>query len=184
MRVVTGDWDQADLDDPRTLPLINYGLSGVNRFEHCDAAYCLTGYYVNEATVAEAVHDLDASTKRYPVRIRTAVDPPRRTATVELPDDRETIVPQVARWVLEQKEADVVVQAVGRVRPFTRPREVITFHAARCPKCVPPCSSARSARPAAISGSRPAADPKPSRGPPRPAGSRPWASRTPGSRRN
>jgi hypothetical protein len=137
VRVVTGDWDQADLDDPRTLPLINYGLSGVNRFEHCDAAYCLTGYYVNEATVAEAVHDLDASTERYPVRIRTAVDPPRRTATVELPDDREAIVPQVARWVLEQKEADVVVQAVGRVRPFTQPREIITFHAGALPEVRP-----------------------------------------------
>jgi hypothetical protein len=30
-------------------------------------------------------------------------------------------------------EADVVVQAVGRVRPFTRPREVITFHAGELP---------------------------------------------------
>ena len=42
---------------------------------------------------------------------------------------RLTCLPQVARWVLEQKEADVVVRAVGRVRPFTQPREVITFHA-------------------------------------------------------
>jgi DNA-binding NarL/FixJ family response regulator len=32
-----------------------------------------------------------------------------------------------------QKEADVVVQAVGRVRPFTRPREVITMHMGELP---------------------------------------------------
>ena len=185
VRIVTGDWDQADLDDPRTLPLINYGISGVNRFEGCDAAYCLTGYYVNEATVAGAVHDLDASTECYPVRIRTAADPPRRTATVEPPDDRETILPQVARWVLDQKEADVVVQAVGRVRPFTRPREVITFHAGALPE-VRPTLQFRTLGQARdlLRHRRRAAAPGPRRGPPRPAGSRPWASRTPGSRRS
>src|SRR5262249_50832720 len=32
-----------------------------------------------------------------------------------------------------QVEADTVLQAVGRVRPFTRPREVITFQHGRLP---------------------------------------------------
>jgi hypothetical protein len=35
--------------------------------------------------------------------------------------------------MLIQMEADVIVQAVGRVRPFTRPREVITFHVGDLP---------------------------------------------------
>jgi hypothetical protein len=73
------------------------------------------------------VHDLDPATERFPVRLGFAGDPPRRRAIVDLPDDRETILPQLARWVLEEKEDNVVVQAVGRVRPFTRPREVISF---------------------------------------------------------
>ena len=127
VHVVTGAWDEADLADPRTLPLISYGISGVNRFEGHDCAYCLTGYYVSAATVAAAVQDLEATPDRFPVWIRNRGNPARRVAHVDLPDDREALLPQLARWTLEQKEADVVVQAVGRVRPFTRPREVITF---------------------------------------------------------
>jgi DNA-directed RNA polymerase specialized sigma24 family protein len=53
---------------------------------------------------------------------------------VDLPDDRETILPRIARWVLEQKEDDVVVQAVGRVRPFTKSREIITFQVGNLPE--------------------------------------------------
>ncbi len=133
VRIPTGRWGRHDLNDPRTLPLINYGVSGVNRFQHCEAAYCLTGYYVSAAALARAVHDLDPAADRYPVSIRCAGDPPRRRAEVHLPDGRETILPRVVSGTLLQKEADVVVQAVGRVRPFTRPREVITFHMGELP---------------------------------------------------
>jgi hypothetical protein len=131
--IATGNWARHDLHDPRTVALINYGVAGVNRFEHCEAAYCLNSYFVTPATVSEAVQDVEASGERYPVRIETIGDPPQRRVQVELPDDREPLLPHVAQAVLEQKEADVVVQAVGRVRPFTRPREVITFHAGDLP---------------------------------------------------
>src|SRR5262249_13212277 len=79
------------------------------------------------------LQDIEASTDRYPVSIQTVGDPPHRRARVELPDGREPLLPRLAQAVLDQKEADVVVQAVGRVRPFTRPREVITFHAGDLP---------------------------------------------------
>jgi hypothetical protein len=125
--VVTGGWDEADLADPRTIPLINYGVCGVNRFEGHDAAYCLTAYYVSAATVEASTRALEGPGGGFAVRVVTGGDPPRRTAVVDPPGVRETILPALARWTLEQKEADVVVQAVGRVRPFTRPREVITF---------------------------------------------------------
>jgi hypothetical protein len=127
VQVVVGNWDKVVLDDPRILPLITYGIAGVNLFEDFDCAYCLTGFYINEATVAAVVHDLDATEDRFPIRIQTLGHPPRRVARVDLPDDRETILPHIAQWVLDQKEGDVVVQAVGRVRPFTKPREIITF---------------------------------------------------------
>jgi hypothetical protein len=128
VRVVTEGWDSVDLSNPRNLPLINYGVSGINRFEGFDCAYCLTGYYVSPSAISDAVQDLQATEDRFPITIRTEGEPPRRTAHVELPDDRATNLPDLARWTLEQKESDLVVQAVGRVRPFTRPREVITFH--------------------------------------------------------
>jgi hypothetical protein len=131
--VATGNWARHDLHDPRTVALINYGVAGLNRFEHCEAAYCLNSYFVTPAVVSAAVQDVESSGERYPVRIETIGDPPQRRVQVELPDGREPLLPRVAQAVLEQKEADMVVQAVGRVRPFTRPREVITFHVGDLP---------------------------------------------------
>jgi hypothetical protein len=126
--VVTGGWGKVDLTDPRTLPLINYGISGVNLFEDFDAAYCLSSYYIPAATVAEVLYDIDPTADRFLLEIRRSTGwPPQRRAHVALPDNRETILPRVAQCLLDQMEAGVVVQAVGRVRPFTRPREVITF---------------------------------------------------------
>ena len=127
VRVVTGGWDDVNLADPRTLPLINYGVSGVNRFEGHDSVFCLCGYYANAAAVSAVVNDLGLSSDRPSIRIAIAGDPPRRRAIVEHAGDGESILPRVARWVLQQKEDDVVIQAVGRVRPFTKAREVITF---------------------------------------------------------
>jgi hypothetical protein len=133
VRVVTGRWDRHDLDDPRTLPLISYGVSGVNLFEYHDAAYCLSGYYIDKTVIEQTVYDIDASWGRFPFDIHYTGTPRRRQAHVSLPDERETILPLIVQGVFEQKEADVVVQAVGRVRPFTRPREVITFQAGLLP---------------------------------------------------
>jgi hypothetical protein len=133
VQVVTGNWGGHDLQDPRTVPLISYGVVGLNAFQHIEAAYALNSYYVSAATVADAVHDLDASEERYPITVRFAGEPRRREARVSLPDARETILPRIAQGVLEQKEADVVVQALGRVRPFTKAREVISFQAGELP---------------------------------------------------
>jgi hypothetical protein len=129
VRIVTKGWDRLTLDNPRLLPLITYGICGVNRFEHFDAAHCLTGYYINDSILIRTVYDIDATTDRFPITIRSEGTPRRRIAHVELPDQREPITPLIAQEVLVQKEADVVLQAVGRVRPFTRPREIITFQA-------------------------------------------------------
>lgn len=127
-KIVTGNWKRHDLMDPRVLPLINYGVSGLNRFQHCEAAYCLTGYYVSPTTLSQAVQDMDSTIDRFPITIDCGGNPRRREAKVHLPDERQCILPCVAANMLEQLEADVIVQAVGRVRPFTKPREIITFH--------------------------------------------------------
>jgi hypothetical protein len=95
---------------------------GVNRFEHMEAAYCLNSYYARPDVIARAAQDLEPTTHRYPLSICTDGEPPRRRAVVQLPAGVEPITPHIAQQVLEQREADVVVQAVGRVRPFTSPR--------------------------------------------------------------
>lgn len=132
VRLVLKNWKKADLVDPRTLPLITYGISGVNLFENHDAAYCLNSFYTAAEAVTAAVNDLNPTNSRSIVTLGWAGDPPVHVADVG-PDAAGSILPALAGWVLDQKEADVAMQAVGRVRPFTRPREVITFQRGRLP---------------------------------------------------
>jgi hypothetical protein len=130
VRIVTGDLEATDLAAPATVPLISYGLVGTNLFEDFTCAYCLTGYYVDEAVVDAVLQDILASDGHLPIRITTQGRPRRRRAGVVWPAHRGYDVHRLAQLALEQQELDVVLQAVGRVRPYTRPREVITFQCA------------------------------------------------------
>jgi hypothetical protein len=133
-RVVTTDWDAADLTAPHVIPLISYGLIGTNLFEDFTCAYCLTGYYVDEEVIDAVLQDVLASDGHLPIRITTEGQPRRRRAGVVWPAHRGYDVHRLAQLALEQQELDVVLQAVGRVRPYTRPREVITFQCAAHPQ--------------------------------------------------
>ena len=108
-------------------------MVGVNRFEHVEAAYCLSGYYVAPAAVERLTNDLVPNTDHHRVRIETTGDPPRRRVRLAGPRAGGSVLDQIAPELLVQKEADVIVQGVGRVRPFTSAREVITFHAGGLP---------------------------------------------------
>jgi hypothetical protein len=130
LQVVTDRLSAGGLADPRVVPLINYGVIGVNLFEDFDAAYCLTGFYVNEAVVNHCLQDVTRRDLRLPIRIETTGTPRRRQARVADPDHRYYDVATLAQPALEFQEHSAVIQAVGRVRPFTRPREIITFQMA------------------------------------------------------
>jgi hypothetical protein len=134
VRIVTGNWDAAGLAAPGTVPLISYGLIGTNLFEDFTCAYCLTGYYVDEGVVDAVLQDVLASDGHLPIRITTEGRPRRRRAGVVWPAHRGYDVHRLAQLALEQQELDVVLQAVGRVRPYTRPREVVTFQCAAHPQ--------------------------------------------------
>ena len=125
----------------------------MNRFEHFDAAYCVNSFYVSQAAVARAIREMEPTETRYEVTLGFRGNPPCRYAKVEVPDARKTILPRIANDVLVQREADVVVQAVGRVRPFTRPREIITFQVGDLPGWNTRWSSPRWSRPATTSAS-------------------------------
>jgi len=109
------------------VPIINYGMIGVNRFQFYDCAYCLTGYYVNERIVNSILQDIVASDHHIPIKIKTGGMPRRRRVEVINYKDRFYDVGKLAQMALAQQEMDVVLQAVGRVRPYTNPREIITF---------------------------------------------------------
>ncbi len=116
------------------VPIINYGVSGVNYFEKYHCAYCLTGYYVNEEIVNTILQDIYAEDYTIPIQITTRGIPRRRTASVVNFKDRFYSIQQLAPVALRHMEMDVVLQAVGRVRPYTMPREVITFQCSDHPQ--------------------------------------------------
>ena len=64
---------------------------------------------------------------KVPIEIKTGGRPRRRHAGALRPDDRVYDVHGLAQYALDSLEIDPVLQAVGRVRPFTGPREIITF---------------------------------------------------------
>jgi hypothetical protein len=133
VELVTGGWRDRDLGDPRVVPIISFGMVGVNLFEEHENVYCLTSYLAREEAVAQALRDIEPGYAHYPVRLECAGEPLRRRAVVELPAGERPILPALAEELLIFREGDLVVQAVGRVRPFTRPREVITLHPGALP---------------------------------------------------
>ena len=131
--VAISGWQVERLRDTRIVPLINYGMIGTNLFQEFDCAYCLNGYYVTEAAVNSILQDLLGSDMNIPLKISIGGSPCRRRAGVLNNKDRIYDVHQLAQHALNHLEADTVLQAVGRVRPYTQPREVITFQCASHP---------------------------------------------------
>ncbi|MFH2064728.1 MAG: hypothetical protein ABIK15_05995 [Pseudomonadota bacterium] len=133
VRVVdTGE--EIDISDINIIPIINYGMIGINTFESYDCAYCLTGYYVNEDIINTILQDIVASDMYIPINIKTVGVPRRRKAEVLNYRDRVYDINYLAQMALDQMEMDTVIQAVGRVRPYTKPREIITFQCAGHPQ--------------------------------------------------
>lgn len=127
IRIVTGGWNTTDLADPAIIPLINFGAIGTNLFERFECAYCLTGYYVNELVLNEILQDIEAADGHVPIKITTDGRPRRREVTVTSDRFAHSDLPRLSQKALGQQEIDVVLQAVGRVRPYTRPREIVMF---------------------------------------------------------
>src|SRR5262249_9865638 len=127
VRLVTGDWDRVDLDAPFVVPLISYGAIGTNCFEGFSGAYCLTGFYVSEEALDTVLQDVLASDGHIPVRRTTGGRRGRGKGGVLRRAHRLYDVHHLAQLALDQQEMDVVLQAVGRVRPYTEAREILTF---------------------------------------------------------
>ena len=118
---------------PTVLPLIHYGINGVNSFESYEAAYCLCGFYIDEEVLRQAVADVEPDMLQFPVAIRVVGRPPRRRAGTFDDRFRASDADRIARAYYHLHETHVVIQAVGRVRFATRPREVIAFQCSELP---------------------------------------------------
>ena len=133
-KVITDHWDKVDLKDPKIIPLINYGIVGINLFQDFYAAYCLNGYYVNEKIVNAVLQDIVTPEFNIPMQISTSGSPLRRRADLYESCQQIELLERLVPKALHQQEMDIVLQAVGRVRPYTSPREVITFQCSAHPQ--------------------------------------------------
>jgi hypothetical protein len=131
--IVLSDGEPPEQASPTTLPLIHYGIKGVNGFQHYHSAFCLNSYNIDEEVLREAVADVEDDALRFPVSIRVAGRPRRRVAGTFDRRFDSSDADRIARAYLEQLEAAVVLQAVGRVRYATLPRMVVTIQAGELP---------------------------------------------------
>jgi hypothetical protein len=132
--IISNGWTSSSLNNPHIIPIIHYGLIGTNLFQHFDCAYCLCGFYVAEQTVNDILQDVLASDMNIPIKVYSTGHPCRRRAGVLHAQHRGFDVHRLAQLALDHQEMDSVLQAVGRVRPYTKPREIITFQCAEHPK--------------------------------------------------
>ena len=133
VKVVISGWQNTQMDDPSIVPLIHYGMIGTNLFEDFDCAYCLTGYYVPEEAINSILQDLLGTDMEIPLEISIEGKPARRKAGALNIKDRSYDIHTLAQHALNHSEMDTVLQAAGRVRPYTKPREIITFQCAAHP---------------------------------------------------
>jgi hypothetical protein len=113
--------------DITLVPIIHYGVIGINQFEEFDCCYCLNSYYVKQGTLSDSIQDLRADSERIDVAITYSKKPRRRYGVVADDKYRFTDIAEVVNPMLQTLEMGCVIQAVGRVRPFTKTREVITY---------------------------------------------------------
>jgi hypothetical protein len=126
--VVEQGYDQAALDGLRVVPIIHYGMVGVNDFQEFDAVYCLNSFYIYSKMLDEVLQDQVGADGYIELEIRNSRVAGRSAGTRHVRDrvyDLEFLSTQGRKAL----ETDMVIQAIGRVRPFTKPREVITFQA-------------------------------------------------------
>lgn len=126
--------DAAEEAGKTVIPVLHYGMVGINAFEAYDCCYCLTGYYVNGHAVGDAVQGLLHKDERVPLEVAPSGASGERVARAQSTRDRIYDHHRMAGRALEALEHATVIQTVGRVRPFTRPREVVTFQTADLPR--------------------------------------------------
>lgn len=115
------------------VPVLHYGLIGINRFEHHDCCFCLGSYYVNGTAVEGVVQGLLPEDEKVPIEVTSQGPQRERVARTKFADHHIYDHDRAARESLQALEHAAVIQAVGRVRPFTQPREVVTFQTSDLP---------------------------------------------------
>jgi hypothetical protein len=104
-------------DGINTIPLLHYGVEGINRFEDYDCVICMTAYNLKPAVIQEQLKQLGIG-RDIEVDIRNKPGGLGREVSTDPPTP-------LAQSVFDYLERHKVLQTVSRARPFTTPTEVI-----------------------------------------------------------
>ena len=105
------------LDGINVIPLLHYGVEGINLFENYDCVICLTAYNLRPEVIANQLKQLGIG-RDIQVEIRNTSNGLGR----EVFTDPDT---PLAKAIFAYLEHDKILQTVSRARPFTTPTEVI-----------------------------------------------------------
>jgi hypothetical protein len=105
------------------VPLLHFGIAGVNAYENYDCCFAVTDYNASEEVVSEAIDALTDFKSHRKFGIETDFNGRYITGYMV-----STARQEIQTW-LEFFEDGVIRQALGRIRPFTKPnKEIIYFH--------------------------------------------------------
>jgi hypothetical protein len=110
---------------PAEIALINYGIVGVNSLESFDALYCIGGYYARADHLNAVYQQTLPPDSRMPIGVR--MENRRRQVYAADGEFNTRFHAKRASATHRMLERRVVLQAIGRVRPFTTRAEVILF---------------------------------------------------------
>lgn len=112
--------------DPMVIPIIHYGILGVNDYTEYESAYSLNSFYISSVELNR--HVQDSEPERFRVRLKIVSGPElMRRVVIEEQGAVDLDHTTLGNIYLRKLEVDPAIQAAGRVRFLTRPREVIFF---------------------------------------------------------
>lgn len=121
---ITEDYHRHQLEKPNPLviPIIHYGVAGINLFNDYETCICMSTYYMSDSEIVKLLCD-GRPDERLPVFKRTAVNGYRAW-----PDQDELLgYKRMLEEYCDCYEKGIVRQVLGRVRPYTYPREIFLF---------------------------------------------------------
>jgi hypothetical protein len=131
--------------DPRVIPVLHYGILGVNDFTEYQSAYALNSFYISANELNRHVQESEPGEFRVRLKIVSGPEMMRRVEIEEsgVADLDRTMLGNI---YLRKLEVDPVIQAAGRVRFLTRAREVVFFQMHDLSRDLGECEDVRTLR--------------------------------------
>lgn len=109
--------------NPKVIPIIHFGLLGINQFSAYETCYCLNSYYLRNDSINSYVFDGVPPDRQPKIAIYNNALGHRHAVTEDEQVTDQTI--DIFNEYIDCYEAGAVTQIVGRVRQYCNPREII-----------------------------------------------------------